>query len=332
MNLPKGYIMAMSFFALYSFGAFADGSLDKEEKNAAKASDNIDVESNELAWWQTTHQTVSETIGSWSNNMDSFLSGQQSVSASDSQVEIRFGPVFAEESTSGFFDLHAQLELPNTQKRLRLVIESNGDSIAPENVRNESSEQKNVIDSALQSSLSAAVRYIKADLGADFDIGILVDFPLNPFVRLRFTQGDNKERWRWWQKQEAFAYYSKGIGARYGLGTDYRLTSTLNYGADFSVVWLDQESLFYVRENFFLRHSIDKKNRLSYQLSFLQSGKQKIESDTVLYNLQYERFLYKDWLIGQVKPQFTHEAEEDYDGSFSLTLSLAVLLGPKYLH
>jgi len=302
------------------------------EQTEVQSDSSAEDEIKDLPWWQTTHSTVSRTIGSWSNNMDAFLSGRPSLSSSESQVQIRFGPIVEEDPTTGFFDLHAQWELPNTKDRLHLVIESNGDSLTPENVRNEASEQSNVLSSALESSLSTAVRFVRSDLGADFDAGILVSFPLDPFVRLRFTQGTNNAQFRWWQKQEAFAYYSQGVGARYVLGVDYRQTASVNYGTDFSLVWLGVDDLFYARENLFLHHVINDRNRLSYQLSFLQSGERQLSSDSFLYNLQYERFLYKDWLIGQIKPQFTHEEEDDYEGVFSLTLSLAILLGPEYLN
>ncbi|MGJ8648698.1 MAG: hypothetical protein ACSHXJ_17590 [Marinomonas colpomeniae] len=292
----------------------------------------VDLDNNDFFWWQHTHQSVSEIIGSWSNNMDTFLSGKPSLGKSDSQVEIRFGPILDKDATTGFFEFHAQLKLPNTKDRLRLVIESDGDSITPENVRNEATENSSVINSALESNFSAAVRYIKSDLGADIDVGVLVDFPLNPFLRLRFRQHDREGSWTWHQKQEAFAYYSEGLGVRYGLGVNHQFSSSLNYGSDFSIVWLDNKGLFYARENFFIHHYVNSKNKLSYQLSFLQSGEDELIPDSFLYNLQYERFLHEDWLIGQVKPQFTHEAEENYSGNFSLTLSLVILFGPKYVH
>ncbi|ETX12037.1 hypothetical protein MUS1_00045 [Marinomonas ushuaiensis DSM 15871] len=286
----------------------------------------------EQSWWHATHETVSKTIGSWSGNIDTFLSGHPSSIMSESQVEIRFGPIFGEESSSGFFDLNAQLKLPNTQDRLRLVIESNGDSLVPESELGESSQKNNVINSALSSSFSAAVRFARADMGADFDAGVRIDFPLDPFLRLRFTQGNDVNVLEWWQKQEVFAYYSDGVGARYGIGLGYKQSPSLQYSTDFGVTWLDKEGLFYVRENFFIRHAVNEKNRMSYQLSFLQSGKSDIQPDSFLYNFLYERLLYKDWLIGQIKPQFTHETENDYDGEASLTLSIAILLGPEYLH
>ncbi|MCW4630136.1 MULTISPECIES: hypothetical protein [Marinomonas] len=251
---------------------------------------------------------------------------------SDSNVQIRFGSVFNEDKSTGFFDFRTRLKLPNTQDRLRLIVESEPDSLAPESLRGESSQQNTLIDSALKSSVSAAVRYIEDDIGLDVDAGIRVDFPLDPFLRLRLKQGEVVDQWEWWQKQEAFAYYSKGIGARYGIGLGYVVTPTLDLGTDFGITWLDKEGLFYARENFFVQHQLDDSNRLRYQVSFLQSGEHELEPDSVLYNLQYERLLYKDWLIGQVIPQITHEADEDYEGKLSLTLSLAILLGPKYLH
>lgn len=289
-------------------------------------------ETDETSWWLSSHETVSKTIGNWSTNIDSFLSGEQSQQYNDSFVEIRFGSVLEKEESSGFFDFSAKLRLPNTQDRLRLVVESESDSLAPESLRGESSQQDSVVNSALKTSISAAVRYIKEDIGLDIDSGVKVDFPLDPFLRFRLKQGEVIGSFEWWQKQEAFAYYSKGVGARYGVGVGYATSPTLNFGMDFGTTWLDKEGLFYVRENFSIQHRVNDKNRLGYQLSFLQSGEHSIEPDSYLYNVQYERLLYKDWLIGQIKPQMTHEAEDEYDGTFSLTLSLAILLGPEYLH
>lgn len=289
-------------------------------------------EKQDLAWWQSTHSSISRTIGRWSNSTDAFLSGKDGDGQSDSFVRMRFGPIFEEDDSSGFFDFSARMKLPNTEKRLRVVIESNGDSITPENERGESSQQSSVVESALKTSFSAAVNFVREDLGADFDAGVLVDFPLDPFMRLRFNQGHDHGGWSWYQKQEAFAYYSKGVGARYGVGVSFYPQERFHYGTDFSVVWLDQEGEFYGRENLFAYHAIDDKNNMSYQLSFLQSGEHSLESDSFLYNIQYERRLYRDWLSGQLKPQFTHEAEDDYQGKFSFTMALVILLGPQYLN
>ncbi|UTV99407.1 hypothetical protein KDW99_19595 [Marinomonas rhizomae] len=337
MPLKKGYIVAICLVTGWPLAAFSAENTDNtnsQTTNNESLEATREDESGEVGWLIGSHETVSKKIGSWSTNIDSFLSGRPSNQQSDSSIQIRFGSVLSKDKgeQTGFFDFNAQLKLPNTQDRLRLIVESDSDSLAPESLRGESSQQNNVVKSALKSSISAAVRYIKEDIGMDIDAGIRVDFPLDPFLRIRLKQGQTLDRFDWWQEQEAFAYYSKGIGARYGIGLGYAILPRLSFTTDFSVAWLDKEGMFYARENFVFQHEINKKNRLGYQLSFLQSGEHSIEPDSFLYNIQYERLLYKDWLIGQIKPQFTHEADEDYDGTFSLTLSLVILLGPEYLH
>ena len=331
MPWNKSHITAFCLVTFWPLFALSSEETIDDVDTETKASQQEDsVE--EAPWWLSSHETVSKTVGNWSTNIDSFVSGRQSSQDSDSYLEVRFGSVLGESESSGFFDFRTRLKLPNTQDRLRLVIESEPDSLAPESQIGESSQQNGVVNSALKSNISTAIRYIKDDIGLDIDAGIRVDFPLDPFLRLRFKQDEVGEQWSWWQKQEVFAYYSKGIGARYGLGLGYAMSPTLSFGTDFGATWLDKDGLFYVRENFSIQHRLDEKNRLGYQFSFLQSGENSIEPDSFLYNVQYERLLYKDWLIGQVKPQFTHEADDDYDGKFSLTLSLVILLGPKYLH
>ncbi|NLQ17283.1 hypothetical protein HGG82_06545 [Marinomonas sp. M1K-6] len=337
MPVRKPSVTAICVVACWSLPAFSvendvDGEALQVQEEVLQVQDNERVEDIQPAWWLDSHESVSETIGHWSTNIDSFLSGNQSHQDSDSHVQIRFGSVLGEDNNTGFFDFSTRLKLPNTQDRLRLVVESEPDSLAPESLRGESSQQDSVVNSALKSSVSAAVRYMKQDIGLDVDAGIRVDFPLDPFLRFRLKQERVTGAWEWWQKQEAFAYYSKGIGARYGLGFAHRVSPTLSYGADAGVTWLDKEGLFYLRENFFIEQVLDEKSRLGYQVSFLQSGAHRIESDSFLYNLQYERLLYKDWLVGQLRPQFTHEADDDFDGVFSLTLSLAIYLGPEYLN
>ncbi|MCS7484913.1 hypothetical protein IBG28_20205 [Marinomonas arctica] len=330
MRSYEGQIIGVCLLACWPLFAFS------EERVAETEAEFFNNEMAETSWWLSFHESISETIGDWSESIDTFLSGKQSSREqnSDSNLQIRFGSVLSEYDSerSGFFEFRTRLKLPNTQDRLRLIVESEPDSLAPERLRGESTQQNSVVNSALKSNISAAIRYIKDDIGLDIDTGIRVDIPLDPFIRFRFNQHGGKDQWNWRQSQEAFAYYSKGVGARYGVGVSYALRSNLSLGTDFGITWLDKEGEFYARENFFVQHRLDEKNRISYQLSFLQSGEHSIEPDSFLYNLQYERLLYKDWLIGQVKPQFTHEADEDYEGKLSLTLSLAILLGPKYLY
>lgn len=313
---------------LLSFSVFAE----KGDDSANYIGENHQVSQEESdSWWQATHQSVSETVGSWSRNIDAFLSGNNSIQSNESYVRMRFGPIFSSDGVDGFFNFNARLKLPNTKNRLRLVIESDGDNLTNDNKTSEATRDSSVVNSAVKSNVSAAVRYIKKSWGADFDSGVLLEFPLNPFLRARFSQGHEYQQWRWYQQEEAFAYYSEGTGLRYKLGYAHQLGDTFQYGGRFGSTWLAQDDEIYYREDFFLSQALNDKNQLLYQLSFLQAEGGDTGGDSVLYFVDYSRLLHKNWLIGHVKPQMTYQEDENYRGEFSLTLSLEILFGDSYL-
>ncbi|WP_115899044.1 hypothetical protein [Marinomonas pollencensis] len=283
------------------------------------------------SWWQSTHRSVSETVDDWSRNIDAFLSGKQHVLSNESYMRLRFGPILSDDGADGFFDFNARLKLPNTKDRLRFVIESDGDHLTSDNEVTETSRDSSVVNSVANSNVSAAVRYIKKSWGADFDGGVLLAFPLNPFLRTRFSQGQRYGQWRWYQQEEAFAYYTEGTGLRYKLGYAHQLGDDFQYGSRFGTTWFAQDDEIYYREDFFLKQSLNEKSKLLYQLSFLQADGDDTDGNSFLYFVDYSRHLYKNWLIGHVKPQMTHESDNDYQADFSLTLSLEVLFGNPYL-
>ncbi|GAB3486510.1 hypothetical protein [Marinomonas epiphytica] len=285
------------------------------------------------AWWYSYHAKASSKVASWAGNIDDYLSGQESGLSEDSYARLRIGSTFKEEGEySGFFDFKARLKLPNTQDRLRLIIESDGDTLTQDNLSGEASENTGIVDSALDSNIAAALRYAKEEWHADLDAGILLAFPLDPFIRLRLRQGDYKEGWYWQQGQEAFAYYSEGIGARYEVKAGHRLSTQHDIGASFASTWLDQENTLYLRENLYFFHQLNDKSAFTYQLSFLQEGKSSIKAESYLFFVDYQRKLFKNWLVGHVKPQTLHEVDNDFNSELSITLSLEVLLGQKYLN
>ncbi|TDO97602.1 hypothetical protein [Marinomonas balearica] len=284
----------------------------------------------EDAFWLSTHESVSQTIGQWSNGLDAFFSGHENRAQNQSYVSLRFGPIIGEESSTGFFDFQTRLRLPNTKDRLKLVIESDADTLTQANQTGESSQNSSVTDSAVDTQISAAIRYVKREWNADIDAGVLVDFPLDPFVRMRFRQSGQIGRFDWSQNQSVFSYYSKGEGASYRFGISTPFIGSTRTGFDLGASWLRKDTTYF-RQDMYVNQSLNETAKMRYQLSFLQSGDQSPSLDSYLYFVEYQTLLYENWLIGRVKPQITHSESDDFNASASLTLSLEVLLGEEYL-
>ena len=283
-------------------------------------------------WLLTTHEIVSQKVGDWSNGLDSFFSGRRDQVSNQSFVSMRFGSIIDEEDgVSGFFNLDTRIRLPNTENRLNLVVETDADQLTQDNQVNENQAGQNILESARSTRVSTALRYIKQEWNADVDLGVLLDMPMDPFLRFRVRQTWEAERWSFSQDESLFSYYSLGNGGRYSFQADRKINDTYGFGVNLGATYLDSESQMYWREDVYLTQALSSESKLRYQFSYLQYGWPEPTSGTVLYFVQYQKLLYENWLIGEVRPQITHERENDYEAQASLTLSLEVLLGQEYL-
>ncbi|MFD1382800.1 hypothetical protein ACFQ45_05460 [Rhodanobacter aciditrophus] len=283
-------------------------------------------------WFLSTHEVISEKVSDWSNGLDSFFSGRRDKVANQSFVSMRFGSIIDEgDGVSGFFNLDTRIRLPNTENRLNLVIETDGDELTQDNRVSENEAGQNILQSARNTRVATALRYIKKEWNTNVDLGVLLDMPMDPFLRFKVAQSWKTGQWQWSQSESLFSYYSLGNGGRYSLKADRRINDTYSTGVDFGATYLDSDSQTYWRENLYLTHALNRDSKLRYQLSYLQYGWPNLTSDTVLYFVQYQKLLYENWLIGEVKPQIAHARDNDYEAALSLTLSLEVLLGQEYL-
>ena len=284
-------------------------------------------------WWLSTHQGVSATVGNWSNGLDAFFSGQTAASQSINQsfVSLTLGGVVSQTGNAApFVGFRTGIRLPSTNDRLKLVIASDADKLTTDNKVQESTADS-VDQAAAGKTFSAAIRYVKQEWNANLDAGVLIDFPLNPFVRARLHQGQTVGDWQFTQRETVFSYYTQGTGAKLALNATKPLNMNYSLGFNAGVTWLKQEQTYYYREDAYITHAIDDKRKLHYQFSVLQSGNPSAHLDSYLYFVQYKKLLYDNWLIGQITPQITHSEVNDFDPSVSLTLSLEVLLGEEYI-
>ncbi|SBS36182.1 hypothetical protein MAQ5080_03381 [Marinomonas aquimarina] len=285
----------------------------------------------EPGWWQSTHQNMSNTVGEWSNNLDTFFSGKRHDSVSESVVSMTFGSIVeSEDGVSGFFNLDARLHLPNTENRLDLIIESDADELTQDNRLFDNEPGQSLLQSAQNTRFATMLRYFKEEWNANIDMGLLVEMPVDPFVRITFKQDMALGKWGIRQEESIFSYYTLGYGARYGIEALRQLSPNYQFGADFGVTYLEVEADTFWRENLFLNQRLSDKSKLRYQFSYLQEGSTP-RAESFLYFVEYQRLLHDNWLIGQLKPQMTYERENDYQSEFSLTASLEVLLGPGFL-
>lgn len=294
------------------------------------AADSITVPE-EGPWWESTHDVMSEKVGEWSNNLDTYFSGQRHSNTSESSVAMRFGTIIEkQDGVSGFFNLDAKVHLPYTEDRLDLIIESDADELTQDNRITDNEPGQNILQSAQNTRFATMLRYFKEEWQANIDVGLLVRMPMDPFARITFDQDWRLGNWQFVQDQSVFTYYTLGNGVRYSIGAVRPVAERFKFGAEFGVTYLESDSEAYWRENIYLSHALSDISNIRYQFSYLQTGSSP-HAESFVYFFEYQRLLHDNWLIGHFKPQVIYKRENDYQPDLTISASLEVLLGAGYL-
>ena len=193
-----------------------------------------------------SHDGLSTKVGELAERIDLFVGGLRTCEDSSGTYFQMGGSTVVLKNGALRFDyiLNAKIELPNTQDRFRLLIESR-----PENDLREplspgarrSTESADVSPQVSDTSqLSAFLQFITQEKGKWFikaDGGVQVDFPPDPFTRLRFQRSFSFGSWRLTGEETFFWLQSLGAGASTQIDLEMHLDNCMLFRGSTQVVW-----------------------------------------------------------------------------------------------
>src|SRR5690554_6318442 len=191
-----------------------------------------------------------------------------------------------------------KLELPNTNKRMKLLVSSEDDS--------EYEINKQPIQSIQRASYSTAIRYILKERSAwktDVDVGFRGGLPLNPYTRVRARRyGDSFG----WQHRVTQSFYYQHIEG-WGETTEFRFDKTIignhllvfNTEADYLV----KNDYFDISSNITVYHKVDDVSVVASQIGLKGDTDKGSMVRSYYAGLKYRRLIYKDWVYASINPQ-----------------------------
>lgn len=209
-----------------------------------------------------------------------------------------------------------KLELPNTNRRLKLIVASEDDS--------EYSIEKQPIQNLENATYTTAIRVILNERSAwdtDIDFGMRGGFPLNPYSRVRARRYDQIFSWKNRFTQTFYYTNLEGWGETTELRFDKSLTSkhllVFNTEADY----LLQDNFFEVSSDINLYHKINEATLLSYQMGALGDTDKGSVVSSYYAGIKYRKLIYKDWVYAGVNPQIEWDKDRDYKRMWVLMFS-----------
>jgi hypothetical protein len=225
------------------------------------------------------------------------------------------------------FSGRAKVDMPNTEKRLHLLIESNPD----QNATGEPSlvQTTPIKDVSAPSSYGAGVRFEKSreDLWHfSTDAGIKFQgLSSSPFTRARASYAVPFEQWRMKLMETAFWFNNLGMGANSLLDLEHTLSESVLFRASSNVNWLHDSQNLDMRQDVTVYHTLDERRALLYQASAIGASQPQFHANDYVILMLYRSRLHQKWVYFEVSPQLHYPQIRNYQASPALSLRLEVL-------
>lgn len=273
---------------------------------------------------------LSDQILGYAKNIDRYFAGDrnfQETNKSDIQLDIihTMGALGENKFVPAG---RAKLDLPNTERRLHLLLETDPDKnisgVTPQG------QAAQATSTTAPSSYGAALRYEKAVEEAiaryfSADAGIRASgLSLRPFARVRGSVSKPVGEWRVKPTETLFWFSNLGPGETTQLDVERLLSEPLLFRATTAATWLRDTARFDFRQDFTLFHTVDERNALMYQASVVgvSSPASRVTDEVLL--VQYRRRVHQKWMFLEVTPQIHFPVYRNYHLSTLLLVKLEV--------
>lgn len=291
-------------------------------------------EDSDLPEWAEEHvEPIRAQVGSWvdntSRNIDAFFGGGDTATIqNDSYLRLGQELDWMEgDGTSGDISLRYRIDLPLTEERLRLVIESDPEesqgTLADQGSGRLYNDQRDRSTSTF--GLDWLERRDKRETWSNrIGAGVRLRMPLDPYVRFTSERlwGLGEGPWQLESFNRISWFNNEGYSARTTWDIGRPLSDTHHLRFITTVQWREEEDTLEFSEVAQLNQRLNDRSALRY--SAIAIGESASNPRMTNYYLQtrYRRDLHKSILFGDVIPELHFQREDSYDPRWAMTLRL----------
>ncbi len=223
----------------------------------------------------------------------------------------------------------ANVNLPSTEKRLHLLLETNPDK----NITGDTTQGQPVLLNQVNApeSFAAALRYVKektdelpfhlsADAGVKFQ-GI----HLNPFVRSRGSYSVPLDQWRLKAAESVYWFNTIGAGETTQLDLERVISEPTLFRASSNATWLNDKQNFDLRQDLSIYHTLNDRTALLYQASAIGVSNPQYQVTDYVVLMLYRYRLHRSWIFFELSPQLHFPRINNYRSSPAFGMRLEML-------
>lgn len=287
------------------------------------------------------HDYLSRRVEAYSRRLDDFFSHpNRTYDSTGSTLQIRGHVTFFEGGfREGRTDVHANISLPNTEDRLKLIVqrgvEAATQTAAERDIQNATGSAA-VADPGAPTdnnyylglkALAAEVFGVKlsAEAGARFHA------PIDTYVRLRTFRDFNFSQWQIRASETPLWKHSEGYSSASELNFTRPLDEVWQLRFTSKATWRSTTSYFDLAQIGGVYYTPDPRTATNFELGAFAPSDRHLKLSVYSVTLRVRRQIYRDWLYLEVTPQILYQEANGFSATRSLMLQLESLFGDRYL-
>lgn len=276
-----------------------------------------------LEIFDSYRDTTSRQVTHFANWVDNFFADDRIYDEEQgSYIKLNLLKTYFENDRAQYdTQIKARLDIPKTQKRMQLFIESIDED-------EDDTEQTTIDETAERQEQSIGLQFMRPDsrlwkittiTGVRFRSG------LDPFIRFRFRRSINDGTWSYRITENIFWYSSDGAGETTQLDIDHSLTKKLLFRATTKATWRHATHSFDLGQDLTLFQKINSHKSLAYQTGYRATMAAHPSTTDYFYSIRYRQQIHSNWLFMDITPRIHHPEENNFKPLRSITLKLEIV-------
>lgn len=312
--------------------AASEEDVKAEGETVAEAEDGeetITISGKKYQWVESSRRYLGQAVKAMTSSVDSYLSSDKTFVENDSLLRLRLGYVFLEDGqTHPNNDIKLKVDLPKTKNKWSLIFET-----APEELQSleEQKMDSKGTEQAFQTTDGSigALRFMLNDWRHwenDFDLGVKMPLPLNPFVRFNTKRRYQiNKNWGANIKHSLYYFREEKFGEHTRVLFDRPLNPSWTFFNGIDLRWQDEGNVLEYADVFIFEHRPTDRDVFSYRTGAFYQEHPKPHLQSYFVDMVYRRRLYSHWLYGEVTPSVTWSETDNFNDMAGLTFRLEVI-------
>jgi len=273
-----------------------------------------------FSFLDSPQRSISSGLESVAQSIDEFFADEKVFyESSGSNVRYSIDTLFEEggrTTTVGRLDL--SLRLPATEKKLRLVLES--DPLEKQSTI----ERATAVPASNQSVEQSYYAGIQSEYGKQDkwrfkpSVGLKLHLPIEYYVRLRAIHDFQFVKWSLRLTESAYWYDTTGAGFDSEMQWNRLLDDNLLFRTTSLVRNTEEYKRFDMSQSFSLTHTLSQRRAITYSISFFGNSEPNVHATDYILQARYRQIVHGDYFFMELVPQIRYRIDYAFTQEDSL--------------